>query len=80
MNFDDLWPNDISSAGSEESGISQERDVLKDFWICGKEVPRGYWVSPCFFSRIVLISLYKTDILLLYYCDEDQRSFQCEID
>ena len=49
VNFDDLWPKDFSTLSSELAGIPHERDILKTFWICGKEIPRGYWVcTPLF--------------------------------
>ncbi|XP_010243772.1 PREDICTED: sulfhydryl oxidase 2-like isoform X2 [Nelumbo nucifera] len=44
MNFDDLWPSDLWSPYSENSAISHENNSLKSFHICGKEVPRGYWI------------------------------------
>ncbi|KAJ0985733.1 hypothetical protein J5N97_004089 [Dioscorea zingiberensis] len=43
VNFDDLWPSDLSIS-SHAISISKERESLKGFWICGKEVPRGYWI------------------------------------
>lgn len=43
MNFDDLWSLNSPSAGSK--GIDNENNATTNFHICGKEVPRGYWVS-----------------------------------
>ncbi|XP_039116020.1 LOW QUALITY PROTEIN: sulfhydryl oxidase 1-like [Dioscorea cayenensis subsp. rotundata] len=44
VNFDDLWPSGLLPTGPHAASISKERDGLKGFWICGKEVPRGYWI------------------------------------
>ncbi|XP_008787608.2 sulfhydryl oxidase 1-like isoform X2 [Phoenix dactylifera] len=44
VNFDDLWPSDLFSVGSQETNVLQERGRLKGYLICGKEVPRGYWI------------------------------------
>ncbi|XP_073007994.1 sulfhydryl oxidase 1-like isoform X1 [Typha latifolia] len=43
VNFDDLWPSD-HAVSSQEVTILQERDTTKSHLICGKEVPRGYWI------------------------------------
>ncbi|XP_020105886.1 sulfhydryl oxidase 1-like isoform X1 [Ananas comosus] len=44
INFDDLWPSNPFLASSEEVIRLQEGDAAKNYWICGKEVPRGYWI------------------------------------
>ncbi|KAL6010945.1 Sulfhydryl oxidase 1 [Asimina triloba] len=44
VNFDYLWPSDLWSVGTQEAVISHEKDALKSLRICGKEVPRGYWL------------------------------------
>ncbi|KAG1346977.1 sulfhydryl oxidase 2 [Cocos nucifera] len=44
VDFDNLWPSDLFSVDSQETNILQERDRLKSYSICGKEVPRGYWI------------------------------------
>ncbi|PIA33485.1 hypothetical protein AQUCO_04100130v1 [Aquilegia coerulea] len=44
VNFDDLWPSDIWHNNVQETAVSQGNIALKDFRICGKEVPRGYWI------------------------------------
>lgn len=44
MNFHDLWPSNLLSVTKQEDAISQGKDAPKSFRICGKEVPRGYWV------------------------------------
>ncbi|KAJ8498403.1 hypothetical protein OPV22_008955 [Ensete ventricosum] len=44
LNFDDLWPSGPLSIGSEEAPILQEQDIFKSYSICGKEVPRHYWI------------------------------------
>ncbi|KAG0465536.1 hypothetical protein HPP92_019700 [Vanilla planifolia] len=43
VNFDDLWPLNTSNS-SQGTSIMQTGDVTKVFPICGKEVPRGYWI------------------------------------
>ncbi|XP_058096711.1 sulfhydryl oxidase 2-like [Magnolia sinica] len=43
-NFDDLWPLDPGSGSAQEAVNSHEREALKNFRICGKQVPRGYWI------------------------------------
>ncbi|XP_058091599.1 sulfhydryl oxidase 2-like isoform X3 [Magnolia sinica] len=44
VNFNYLWPSDLWSAGRQDAVISHERDALKSFRICGKEVPHGFWI------------------------------------
>ncbi|KAK1298919.1 Sulfhydryl oxidase 1 [Acorus calamus] len=44
VNFDELWPSGVLSNNSEFTIISQDKDPRKSFQICGKEVPRGYWI------------------------------------
>lgn len=44
VNFDDLWPLDLLSINSQEASEFHEKDALKSVPICGKEVPRGYWI------------------------------------
>ncbi|XP_047333151.1 sulfhydryl oxidase 2-like isoform X2 [Impatiens glandulifera] len=43
VNFDDILPSDILSA-KLESGTNFGKYAFKSFNICGKEVPRGYWM------------------------------------
>ncbi|KAL0924176.1 hypothetical protein M5K25_004985 [Dendrobium thyrsiflorum] len=43
VNFDELWPLNLSNS-SQDASTSYTRDVTKSFPICGKEVPRGYWI------------------------------------
>ncbi|PKA56941.1 Sulfhydryl oxidase 1 [Apostasia shenzhenica] len=43
VNFDDLWPSDYSN-NSREGSLSHMQDGARSFSICGKEVPRGYWI------------------------------------
>ncbi|KAJ4974016.1 hypothetical protein NE237_007190 [Protea cynaroides] len=44
VNVDDLWPSDLWSVTKQEAAISQGKDALQSFRICGKDVPRGYWI------------------------------------
>lgn len=44
VNFDDLYPPEIGAA-NKENGISENAtNILGSFKICGKDVPRGYWM------------------------------------
>ncbi|KAL5726634.1 thiol oxidase [Ranunculus cassubicifolius] len=43
VNFDDLWPSDRFSTSSKEAAVYQG-NALSGFQICGKDVPRGYWI------------------------------------
>ncbi|XP_021727126.1 sulfhydryl oxidase 2-like isoform X1 [Chenopodium quinoa] len=44
VNFDDLYPPEIM-ADNKENGISENATkILGSFQICGKDVPRGYWM------------------------------------
>ncbi|XP_024990142.1 sulfhydryl oxidase 2-like isoform X2 [Cynara cardunculus var. scolymus] len=44
VNFDDLYPSNISSVNKEELNNSTGLGALRTFQICGKQVPRGYWM------------------------------------
>ncbi|KAF8390025.1 hypothetical protein HHK36_024546 [Tetracentron sinense] len=44
VNFDDLWSSDLWSTNTRDTVIGHEKSALGGFQICGKEVPRGYWV------------------------------------
>lgn len=50
-NFDDLWPSNIVAVSSAESVVSHENNSVETLKICGKEIPRGYWVSFLLFIR-----------------------------
>ncbi|KAH8496078.1 hypothetical protein H0E87_019026 [Populus deltoides] len=43
VNFDDLCPPDMWSPDKQEV-VSDGKGMLGNFQICGKEVPRGYWM------------------------------------
>ncbi|GJM89677.1 hypothetical protein PR202_ga05886 [Eleusine coracana subsp. coracana] len=43
INFDDHWPTNLSLS-SQESSILLGSVAVDNHWICGKEVPRGYWM------------------------------------
>ncbi|KAF9677400.1 hypothetical protein SADUNF_Sadunf08G0103600 [Salix dunnii] len=43
VNFDDLSRPDIWSPDKQEA-VSDDKGMLGNFQICGKEVPRGYWM------------------------------------
>lgn len=44
MNFDDFSPSHMQSADKQEVVNNNGKGGLGNFPICGKEVPRGYWI------------------------------------
>ncbi|XP_022776368.1 sulfhydryl oxidase 2-like isoform X2 [Durio zibethinus] len=44
VNFDDLCPLDTWSSDRHDVATNDMKGVLSNFNICGKEVPRGYWM------------------------------------
>lgn len=44
VNFDDLCPPDLWLSNKQEV-VDNGKGMLGNFQICGKEVPRGYWVG-----------------------------------
>lgn len=40
VNFDELNPADMN-----QEEVASEKGAVKNFQICGKDVPRGYWVG-----------------------------------
>lgn len=59
MNFDDLSPSEMLSTGSQEDNNGKGR--LGNFQICGKDVPRGYWVDieRLYFTLLTLLPCYS---------------------
>lgn len=45
VNFDEMWPSSHLSLNSEEGTQLYGRDATESTAVCGKEAPRGYWVS-----------------------------------
>lgn len=45
VNFDDLCPSSTMLVNNEEAESCSKNGVLENYQICGKEVPRGYWVG-----------------------------------
>ncbi|KAG8086336.1 hypothetical protein GUJ93_ZPchr0010g10071 [Zizania palustris] len=43
INFDDHWPSNLSLSSQESYKLS-ENVTEENSWVCGKEVPRGYWM------------------------------------
>lgn len=43
VNFDDVYPLDVWSANRQED--QDGKGALGNFQICGRDVPRGYWVG-----------------------------------
>ncbi|KAK8526280.1 hypothetical protein V6N12_020758 [Hibiscus sabdariffa] len=44
VNFDDFFPLDIWSSAKHDVDNPNMIGVLRNFHICGKDVPRGYWM------------------------------------
>lgn len=44
VNFDDLYPPNTWIDSTEKDNPDNANDALGNFQICGKEVPRGYWL------------------------------------
>nr|KJB30849.1 hypothetical protein B456_005G163600 [Gossypium raimondii] len=66
VNFDDLCPLDMWSSDKHDVDTSNMIGVLRNFHICGKDVPRGYWVDtqrqlwlviffPCVYLKILIL-------------------------
>ncbi|KAL2938381.1 Sulfhydryl oxidase 2 [Bienertia sinuspersici] len=45
VNFDELYPSEIGAENKENSLSENATTILESFNICGKDVPRGYWVE-----------------------------------
>jgi hypothetical protein len=55
INFDDHWPSNISLSSQESSRLLESVET-DDHKICGKEVPRGYWVCPLMLGLMGVLS------------------------
>ncbi|XP_016547184.1 sulfhydryl oxidase 2 isoform X5 [Capsicum annuum] len=44
VNFDDLCPSQTMSVNNEKAESCTKKGALGNYHICGKEVPRGYWM------------------------------------
>ncbi|PHU01811.1 Sulfhydryl oxidase 1 [Capsicum chinense] len=44
VNFDDLCPSQTMSVNNEKAESCSKKGALGNYHICGKEVPRGYWM------------------------------------
>lgn len=44
VNFDDMYPSEIWSTNNTQSISDGKEKGLQNMQICGKEVPRGYWM------------------------------------
>jgi thiol oxidase len=60
VNFDDLCPIDMGSTNTQESTYGKE-GALGNIQICGKDVPRGYWVDTqmLYFTLLTLLLCYS---------------------
>lgn len=43
MNFNEMFPSDLLSTSEQEDNSG--KGTRGNFQICGKDVPRGYWVD-----------------------------------
>ncbi|WOK93034.1 sulfhydryl oxidase 2-like isoform X2 [Canna indica] len=94
VNFDDLWPSGPLPVSSAESSILQEEEILKSYPICGKDVPRHYWIFcrgskndtrgvSCglwilFHSLSVRVRDGESQLLFMAICDFVQNFFVCD--
>jgi len=44
VNFDEVYPTDMLADNKQETTSAKGKGTLGNFQICGKEVPRGYWM------------------------------------
>ncbi|XP_057835846.2 sulfhydryl oxidase 1 isoform X1 [Cryptomeria japonica] len=44
VNFDELWPSHPWSSDSKQGVQLREKDAFRNLHVCGKEIPRGYWI------------------------------------
>ncbi|OWM70339.1 hypothetical protein CDL15_Pgr004476 [Punica granatum] len=44
VNFDDIYPSEILSIDKPETAENNQKGSFGNIQICGKEVPRGYWM------------------------------------
>ncbi|MBA0746534.1 hypothetical protein Gogos_009042, partial [Gossypium gossypioides] len=70
VNFDEFCPLDMWSSDKHDVPTSNLKEVLHDFQICGKEVPRGYWV--------VRIEDGESQFAFSSICDFIHNFFICE--
>ena len=47
VSFDDSYPSNMWPASKRESENDTRHSLQGKFDICGKDVPRGYWVNFC---------------------------------
>jgi hypothetical protein len=69
VNFDDLCPLDMWSTEKQEDGDG--KGALQNFQICGKDVPRGYWVDT---QRLCFTLLNLLSFSLLHRQDLKRHS------
>lgn len=63
VNFDDLFPSDLLLANKQEE--NDGHGPLGTFQICGKNVPRGYWVGTwTFVVQLVYSTMYSVCFIL----------------
>ncbi|WOL17559.1 sulfhydryl oxidase 1-like isoform X1 [Canna indica] len=93
VNFDDLWPSNHLSVSSQDT-IVEEVDASRYYHICGKEIPRGYWIFcrgskedtrgySCglwvlFHSLSVRIEDGESNLTFTAICDFIQNFFTCD--
>lgn len=78
VNFDDLYPPEIMS-DNKEKGISENAtNILGSFQICGKHVPRGYWVGN-FYLQFPTVLYLKYCYLMLFQGDKGRHFFSNDL-
>lgn len=57
VNFDDLYPSEALSFDKSETVRSDQGGSFGNIQICGKEIPRGYWV--CILLMLFSFALFQ---------------------
>ena len=67
MSFNDLYPADLQSATSQEDDSGNV--VAMNFQICGKDVPRGYWVGLIIYLLFCSVLWWSISFLsIVWFC------------
>ncbi|XP_042385130.1 sulfhydryl oxidase 1-like [Zingiber officinale] len=94
VNFNNLWPSDLLSMSSQETNLLEDGDTSTNYQICGKEIPRGYWIFcrgsikgtrgfSCglwvlFHSLSVRVGDEESNLAFMAICDFIQNFFTCD--
>ncbi|KAI3855526.1 hypothetical protein MKW92_043334 [Papaver armeniacum] len=66
VNFDEFWPSDLSSSNKQQPNVSHGMDAVQGLQVCGKEVPRGYWLHSV--RHLVRLSVHGLSNLTSLFC------------